>query len=91
MIAVAIAGAIVAGDVGRERNMAQSLQSCEKVWRCGEAQGALAERTSGEDFGLELGVFWILSEEEMFSDANLFAGADQAFPVVGLARELAGE
>jgi len=52
-----------------------------------EADVALAEFGAGDDLGLQFVVF---AEIKMFADANFAAGTNQAFPVVGLSRELAG-
>lgn len=49
---------------------------------------AFAKLAAGDDFCLELVV---ISEKEMLPDPDFAAGADQAFPFIGVVMELAGE
>lgn len=49
---------------------------------------ALAECCSRDDLGLE---FVVLAEIKMLADGDLAAGADEAFPVVRILAELAGQ
>ncbi len=53
-----------------------------------EADATLAEFGAGEDFGLQ---FIVLAKEESFANTDLAAGANQAFPIVGLGGKLARE
>ena len=57
---------------------------------------AFAEFSAGDDFGLKFVVVIfvqspVLSEYEMLADGDFAAGADQAFPFVGIGAELARE
>ena len=46
-----------------------------------KADVAFAKLAAGDDFGLE---FVMISEIEMLADTDLAAGADQAFPFLGI-------
>ena len=49
---------------------------------------ARAEFAARDDLGLE---FVVLAEIKMLADSDLTAGTDQAFPVIGIVADLAGE
>ncbi len=95
LIAIAIGGGIGARDVGRERNVADAV---EDVVKLGDRAGAVidrrktdvafAEGSAGDDLGLE---FVVLAEKQALADADLAAGTNQAFPIVGLGGKLASE
>ncbi len=70
--------------------MADAIENREEIVLALEVEAdvALAEFGAGEDLGLQ---FVVLAEEDAFADADLAAGANQAFPIVGIGGELAGE
>ena len=89
LIAFAIAGRIRARDVGWERDVADAIESGEEIvhgLKGLEADEAFAELGARENFGLQ---FVLFSEEEAFADDDLAAGANQAFPIIGVGGELA--
>jgi hypothetical protein len=92
LIALAIARRVGAGNVGWERDMADAIEGSEEIVRGLkgglEADTALAELGAGEDFSLQ---FVFLAEEQALADADFAAGTNQAFPIVGIGRELPGE
>jgi hypothetical protein len=91
LIAFAIAGRIGAGDVGRERDVADAIESGEEVvhgLNGLEADMAFAELGAGQDLGLQL---ILIAEEEALADTDFAARANQAFPINGIRGELAGE
>src|SRR5580704_10615997 len=92
LVAFAIAGRIRARDIGRERDVSDAIEDCEEIvaaLRNGlKADAALAEFRSGEDLGLQV-VMMAVAEEQAFSDADLAAGTDEAFPIVGISSQLA--
>jgi len=91
LIALAIARRVRAGNVGRERDMADAIEGGEEVVHAGsgrEADVALAELGAGEDLGLK---FVLVTEEQALADAYLATGTNQAFPIVGFGGELPGE
>jgi len=88
LIAVAVGGRIGAGNVGRERDVADAFHASEEILCRREADVALAEFAASDDPGLK---FIVIAEEEMLTDADFSAGADEAFPVVGVLLELACE
>ena len=49
---------------------------------------AFTKLAAGDHFGLE---FVVITEIEMLADADLAAGADQAFPYIGIVIQLASE
>jgi hypothetical protein len=65
--------------------VADFFHAPEKIMYGCETDVALAEDAAGDHLGLE---FIVLSEEEMFGDANLSSGTHQAFPFVGIALDL---
>jgi len=92
LITLAIARRICAGDIGRERDVADAIEGGEEIVAAVkdllEADAAFAEIGAGQDLGLQ---FVLLAEEEAFSYADLAAGANQAFPIVGIGGELASQ
>lgn len=66
--------------------MANLLDLREEVRRGGEADMTLAEFAAGDYFGVKLVV---VAEEQVLADGNLSARADQTFPIVRIALELA--
>jgi hypothetical protein len=96
LVALAITGRIWARDVGRERDVADAIESGEEIVHALDhavngglkADKAFAELGAGQDFGLQ---FVLRSEEEAFTDSDFAAGANQAFPIVGIGGELAGK
>lgn len=85
LVAVAIVRGIRTGDVGREGDMADLVDCGKEIvdWR--EADVALTEFAAGNDFGAE---FIVGSEEKMLADGDFAAGADEAFPVIGIVLQL---
>src|SRR5271170_5325711 len=61
--------------------MSDTIEDGEKIRDRQEADAALSIFRAGQDLGLEFG---LLAEEQAFADADLAAGTDQAFPIVGL-------
>jgi hypothetical protein len=53
-----------------------------------KADAALAEFGAGKNLGLQFVVF---AEKQAFADADLAAGTNQTFPIVGIGGELAGK
>ena len=88
LIAIAVGGGIVAGDVGRERDVADPFHAGEEIVDGSEAYLALAEFAAGDDLGMK---FVMIAEEKMFADSDLSAGPDQTFPLVGIALQLPGK
>ena len=88
LVAVAIGGGIGAGDVGRERDMADLLDAGEEVVDRTEADVALAKFAAGDDLGLE---FIVVAEEKVLADADFAAWTHEAFPIVRIALELTCE
>src|SRR5712671_1193719 len=88
LIAFAIAGRIRTRDVGWKGNVADAVQNGIEIVNPLEANAAFAEFPSAENFGPQLIVF---TEKQPFTYANLAAGTNQAFPIVRLGCELAGE
>src|SRR5271156_3080346 len=68
--------------------MSDTIEDGEKIRDRQEADAALSIFRAGQDLGLEFG---LLAEEQAFADADLAAGTDQAFPIVGLGGKLARE
>ncbi len=96
LIALAIVGGIRARDVGRERYVADAIEGGEKIvviFEGVEADLALAELSTRQDFGLEfIGLqFILIAEEKAIADSDFAAGANHALPIVGIGRELASE
>lgn len=95
LIAFAIAGRIRTGDVGRERDVADAIEGGEEVVHALnglKADAALAEFGAGQDIGLKFSeIAIVLAEEQSFTDAYFAAGANQAFPIVGIGGKLAGQ
>lgn len=88
LIAFPIDRGIVSGDVRRQRNVADLLDLGKEVIDGRKTNVALAEGAAGNDLGAKLIVF---SKVEVFSNANLATGADQAFPIVGVMVQLSGK
>ena len=83
LVAVAVFGAVVAVDVGGERHVAYFVEDGVEVGRGGEAEGAFAEVSGGEDFGFEEWCGFVGGvEEEAFAGLDFAAGADEGAPVV---------
>jgi hypothetical protein len=85
LIAVAIGGGVGAGDVGRERDVADFFHASEEVAHRSEADAALAEFAAGDDLGLELVV---IPKEKMLADSDFAAWADQTLPFIRIALQL---
>jgi hypothetical protein len=90
LIAVAIAGRIGARDIRRERDVADAIEHGEEIADWLKADAALAELCSGENLGLQVAGVPV-AEKQAFADADLAARANQAFPIVGIGGELAGQ
>ena len=88
LVAVAITGGIGAGDVGRERDMADLLDAGEEVVCRSEVEVALAKFAAGDDLGLE---FVVVAEEKVLADADFAAWTHEAFPIVRIALQLPSE
>ena len=81
-------GRIRPRNVRREWDVADAIENGVEIVNRLEANMALAERGAGENFRLQ---FIALPKKQLFSNAELAARLDQAFPIVGLAGELARE
>ena len=88
LVAVAVGSRIVAGDVRRKRDVADSFYSCEKVVHRSETDVALAKFAAGDDLSLEL---VIIAEGKVLADSDFAARADETFPIVRVALQLACE
>src|SRR5712691_1840594 len=88
LIALAIAGRIRTRDIGRKWDVADAIENGVEIVNRAEANAAFAEFSAGENLSLQL---IELAEKQVFANANLAAGSNQAFPIVGRSRELAGE
>lgn len=101
LIAVAVGGGILAGNIGWEGDVADALDDGKEVVeglagfarlsphvRGSETDVALAEVSARDDFGMEL---IVLTEKEVLADGDLASGTDEAFPVVRILPELAGQ
>ena len=85
LIALAIAGRVRARNVRRERDVADAIEGGEEICDRLEADAALAKFSASQDLGLQFVAF---AEEQAFADADLAAGTDQAFPIVGVGGKL---
>ncbi len=88
LITIAVTRRIGAGDVGRERDVADAIEGGEEICDRLEADAALAKFCARQNFGLQ---FVMVAEEEVLAYADFAAGTDEAFPVIGLGGELASE
>ena len=88
LVAFAIGGRIFAGDVWRQRNVADFLNVREEIAGGRESNSSLAKAGAGDYLGLE---FIFISEKQVFPDSNLSSWAHQALPFVGVLLQLAGE
>jgi hypothetical protein len=88
LIALAIGGGILAGDVGRQWDVTDLLDEGEEVVDRRKTYLALAKGAPSDHLGTELVV---VAEEETFSDSNFAAGAHQALPLVGIAMKLVSQ
>jgi len=95
LIAFAIAGRIRARDIRRKWDVANAIERSEEIFiaRNGqESDAALAELRASQNLGLQFVLQFVLhSEKKALADADLAAGANQAFPIVGLNRKLPRE
>ena len=83
LVAVAVFRFVVAVDVGRERHVADLFEDGLEVGHGGEAEGAFAELSGGEDFGFEERLGFVGGvEEEALAGLDFAAGADEGGPVV---------
>ena len=85
LVALAIARRIGTRDVGRKRDVPDAIENSEETFGTFkdrlEADAAFAEFPTCHDLGLQ---FIMLAKVQALSDANLAAGTNQAFPVVGV-------
>ncbi len=88
LIPLTIMGRIRARDIRREWNVADAVKGSEEIDDGLKTDAAQAEFRAGEDLGLQ---FIPLAEKQAFADADFAAGPNQAFPIVGLGGELAGQ
>lgn len=88
LVAVAIGGGVGAVDVRRERDVADLFHACKEVVHRSEADVALTKLAAGDDLGLKLVV---IAEEKMLAYPNFAAWADETFPIIRIALQLAGE
>src|SRR6202044_732680 len=95
LIAFAIAGRIRARDIRRKWDVANAIERSEEIFiaRNGqESDAALAELRAGQNLGLQFVLQFVLhSKKKALADADLAAGGNQAFPIVGLNRKLPRE
>jgi hypothetical protein len=88
LIPLPIMGRIRSRDIRREWDVADAVESSEEIDHGLKTDAAQAEFRAGQDLGLQ---FIPLAEKQAFADADLAAGPNQAFPIVGLGGELAGQ
>lgn len=100
LVTIAIGGCVGAGDVGGKRDVANAIQYSEEVFGLllgfagpdavghRKADLAFAEGSAVDHFGLEL---IVVAEEKMLADADLAAGAHEAFPFIGIVAKLASK
>src|ERR1700680_4378991 len=88
LVAFAVGGRIFAGDVWRQRNVADFLNAREEIAGRRESNSSLAKAGAGDYVGVE---FIFISEKQVFPDSNLSSSPDQALPFVGIPLQLAGE
>src|ERR1700751_417564 len=75
-------------DVRRQRDVPDQVDASEEIGDWGKSDVALAEFPAGDDFGLK---FVLLPKKKMLANRDLSAGANQAFPFVGILPELTRE
>ena len=68
--------------------MAYAIEGGEEICDRREADAAFAEFRASQNFRLQ---FVTVAEKEVLADADLASGTNQAFPVVGLGGQLAGQ
>src|SRR3954462_4666854 len=88
LVAVVILGRVRPCDVGRQRNVSNGIDASEKVLDGGETDVALAEFSTGDDFGLK---FVMLTEEEMLAHSDLAARTHETLPLVRIVPQLTSE
>ncbi len=76
LVALAVAGAVFAMDVGWKGHVAQPFDYREEIRNRAEAEGALAEVAMGDDFCLEIS----LAKLQAFAGKHFAAGPGQSFP-----------
>jgi hypothetical protein len=93
LIALAIVGRIGTRNVRRKRDMADAIERGKEIAALPDgvkANSALAESGASEHLGMQF-IGTVLAEEQVFADADLAAGTNQAFPIVGFDGKLARE
>src|SRR5437660_219619 len=76
LVAFAVRGFIRAGDVGRERNVAQALDGGQQVFTSGETKLPQAVFAAANHLGLQLS----FTKDDALSGADLAAWAHQRLP-----------
>src|SRR6202161_3733225 len=88
LVAFAIGARIFAGDVRRQRNVADLFYKPKKILYRRETDAALAKAAARDHLGLK---FIVVSEKEIFSDPDLSSRAQQTLPFVGVGLQLPGK
>ncbi len=88
LIALAVGGGIFPRDVGREGDMSDALEDGEEIFRRNESDVTFPEGSAGDYLGLQ---FILRAKEEMLSNSDFAAGADETLPFIWLRCDLAGE
>src|SRR5581483_7630242 len=81
LIALAIGGFIVAAYIRRKRNVANVLNSFEKIGHRCETQAPLAVLSTTDDFGFEDWLAVSIAKAQHLSDAELAARPNKRFPL----------
>jgi hypothetical protein len=88
LIPLTIMGRVRTRDIRREWDVADAVEGSEEIADGLKTEAAQAEFRASEDLGLQ---FIPLAEEQAFADPDFAAGPNQAFPIIGLGGELAGQ
>jgi len=88
LIAFVVERSIGARHVGRQGHMAELIEKLKEIVHLGKTNAPLTKFGTAHDFGHQ---FCRFAEENVFTDTNLSAGTDQAFPFVRVFPELPGE
>src|SRR2546425_11382821 len=78
LVAFAVSGFILAGDVGRQRNVAQALDGGQQVFNSGETKLPQAVFAAANHLGLQLS----FTKDDALSGADLAPWAHQRLPDV---------
>ena len=90
LVAISVGRSILAGDIGRKRDMADGFNGGEEIIGGSETDVAFTEFAAGDDLGLQL-TAGFFPEEKTFSYGDFAAGSNETLPFVGIMAKLAGE